>query len=298
MNGFKAACLSGRFVVTSEIGPPKGTDIESVVADIDLLKDRVNGLNVTDNQSAVMRMGPAAIAHEIIARGGEAIYQLTCRDRNRLALQSDLLAAHALGVRNVLCLTGDHPCIGDHPQAKPVFDFDSVHLIQCAGLLNDGVDWNGTELQGVTDFYIGAVVAPDVDPVKPQLFKLSKKVEAGAGFFQTQAVYDMERFAEFMVTVRDITAGTQVKVLAGMLVLTGVGMARYMNASVPGISVPDPLMQELADAPEGEAAMVGADICARHIRLLRDEGICDGVHVMALGRADLVPRILDRAGVL
>lgn len=298
MNRFKAACLSGRFVITSEIGPPKGTDIEAMVADIDLLKGRVDGLNVTDNQSAVMRLGPLAVAHEIIERGGEAIYQATCRDRNRLALQSDLLAAHVLGIRNVLCLTGDHPYVGDHPQAKPVYDFDSVHLIQCARRLNEGVDWNGSELHGATEFFIGAVVAPDADPLMPQLFKLAKKVEAGADFFQTQAVYDMKRFADFMVQVRATTAGTHVKVLAGLLVLTGVGMARYMNASVPGIIVPDSLVQELADAPRGEAALVGADICARHLRFLRDEGICDGVHLMALGRADLVPRILDMAGVL
>lgn len=298
MNRFKAACMSGRFVVTSEIGPPKGTDIEAMTADIELLKGRVSGLNVTDNQSAVMRLGPTAVAHEIIERGGEAIYQLTCRDRNRLALQSDLLSAHVLGVRNVLCLTGDHPSIGDHPQAKPVYDFDSVHLIQCAQRLNEGVDWNGAELQGATDLYVGAVVAPDADPVRPQLFKFAKKVEAGADFFQTQAVYDMDRFAEFMAAARDITAGTDVKVLAGLLVLSGVGMARYMNASVPGITVPDPLVKELAEAAKGEAALVGAEICARHIRFLRDEGICDGVHVMALGRADLVPRILDAAGIL
>lgn len=298
MNRFKAACMSGDFVVTAEIGPPKGTDISAMVADIELLKDRVAALNVTDNQSAVMRMGPLSAAHQVIERGGEAIYQLTCRDRNRLALQSDLLSAHVLGVRNLLCLTGDHPCIGDHPQAKPVYDFDSVHLIQCAQGLNEGFDWNGAGLEGATDFFIGAVVAPDADPIRPQLFKFAKKVEAGAEFFQTQAVYDMQRFADFMTAARKMTAGTRVTVLAGMLLLAGAGMARYLNASVPGIVVPEALVRELEEAPKGEAALVGAAICARHIRFLRDEGICDGVHIMALGRVDLVPRILDMAGEL
>lgn len=296
-SGFASACLSGKFVITAEIGPPKGTDLSNVRAGADLLKNRVDGLNVTDNQSAVMRLAPLAAAHEINRLGGEAICQFTCRDRNRLALQSDLLAAHVLGIRNILCLTGDHPAVGDHPEAKPVYDFDSVHLLQCARGLNQGRDWNGAELSGATDFFLGAVVTPGADPLPPQLMKFGKKIEAGAEFFQTQAVYDIDCFARFMEEARRIAGGAEVKILAGLLVLTGIGMARYVNASVPGITIPDDLLQEMAAAPKGEAALKGAEICARHIRFLREEGICDGVHIMAVGRPDLVPRVLDLAEV-
>lgn len=296
MSRFRDACQKGKFVITAEISPPKGASLTEVTQAIDMLRDRVDALNVTDNQSAVMRMSPLAVAHEIVKRGGEAICQFTCRDRNRLALQSDLLAAHALGVRNVLCLTGDHPAVGDHPQAKPVYDFDSVHLIQAVRLLNQGRDWNGAELQGATDFFIGAVVSPGSDPPLPQLIKMEKKIAAGAEFFQTQAVYDMDSFAKFMTEARRLAGGTQVKVLAGLLVLTGPAMARYMNRSVPGISVPDTVVDEISQAPTGRAAYAGAEICARHVRILRDEGICDGVHIMAIGRPDLVLLVLDLVG--
>ena len=165
---------------------------------IDLLKDKVDGLNVTDNQSAVMRLGSLAVSGEIVRRGGDPIFQTTCRDRNRLGLQSDLLSAAFLGITNVLCLTGDHPVVGDHKQAKGVFDFDSVHLIQCCKKMNEGNDWAGNELDGATDFFVGAVVTPEADPLEPQMYKFARKVEAGADFFQTQAVYDMDNFQRFM----------------------------------------------------------------------------------------------------
>ena len=206
---------------------------------IDMLKDKVDGLNVTDNQSAVMRLGSLAVSGEIVRRGGDPIFQTTCRDRNRLGLQSDLLSAAFMGITNVLCLTGDHPVVGDHKQAKGVFDFDSVHLIQCCKKMNAGHDWAGNELDGGTDFFVGAVVTPESDPIEPQMYKFARKVEAGADFFQTQAVYDMDNFQRFMEEAREITAGTNVKIMAGLVVLTGVGMAKYMNRAVPGIFVPD-----------------------------------------------------------
>lgn len=297
MNSFREACRAGRFVVTSEVGPPKGTDVRGVLEDIDRLKHCVHAINVTDNQSAVMRMGSLAVSHEVVARGGEPVFQLSCRDRNRLALQNDLLSAHLLGVRNVLCLTGDHPWVGDHKEAKPVYDFDSVHLIQCVRKLNAGADWAGNALQGSTDLFAGAVVAPDADPLEPQLYKLAKKVEAGAQFFQTQAVYDLEAFARFMRRVRELLAGTEVRVLAGLLVLSSAGMARYMNRAVPGIYVPDELVDEMACGTKEDAVETGVRICARHIRRLREEGLCDGVHIMAPGKVALVPRILEMAGL-
>ncbi|MBC7294653.1 MAG: methylenetetrahydrofolate reductase [Thermoleophilia bacterium] len=297
MGKYRDACLSGKFVVSGEIGPPKGTNVSAMLHHIDLLKDKVDGLNVTDNQSSVMRLGSLAVSHEIVSRGGDAIFQLTCRDRNRLALQTDLLSAAFLGITNVLCLTGDHPVVGDHKEAKGVFDFDSVHLIQCARRLNEGFDWAGNELDGATDFFIGAVVTPEADPLEPQLYKFAKKVEAGADFFQTQAVYDMENFQRFMEKAREITAGTNVKIMAGLVVLTSLGMAKYLNRAVPGIRVPDPLLEEMAAAPKEKALEKGMEICARHIRFLKDNQVCDGVHIMAIGKEEIVPDILHMAGV-
>jgi 5,10-methylenetetrahydrofolate reductase len=262
-----------------------------------MLKDKVSGLNVTDNQSAVMRLGSLAVSGEIVRRGGDPIFQTTCRDRNRLGLQSDLLSAAFLGITNVLCLTGDHPVVGDHKQAKGVFDFDSVHLIQCCKKMNAGADWEGNQLDGGTDFFVGAVVTPESDPLEPQMYKFARKVEAGADFFQTQAVYDMDNFQRFMEQAREITAGANVKIMAGLVVLTGLGMAKYMNRAVPGIFVPDSLLEELGTVPKEEAVHKGIEIAARHIRFLRDNKVCDGVHIMAIGKEEIVPEILQLAGV-
>jgi methylenetetrahydrofolate reductase (NADPH) len=187
--------------------------------------------------------------------------------------------------------------VGDHKQAKGVFDFDSVHLIQCCKKMNEGKDWEGNELDGKTDFFVGAVVTPESDPLEPQLYKFARKVEAGADFFQTQAVYDMDNFQSFMQRAREITAGTEVKIMAGLVVLTGVGMAKYMNRVVPGIFVPDTLLEELAAVPKEDAMHKGMEIAARHIRFLRDNKLCDGVHIMAIGKEDIVPEILEMAGL-
>ncbi len=297
MGKYREACESGRFVVSGEIGPPKGTDVDTMLHHIELLKDMVDGLNVTDNQSAVMRLGSMAVSHEIVSRGGDAIYQMTCRDRNRLALQNDLLSAHFLGLRNVLALTGDHVSVGDHKDAKEVYDFESVQLIQCIKRMNEGFDWAGNELGGGTDFYIGAVVTPESDPIEPQKLKFEKKIDAGAQFFQTQAVYDMDNFQRFMEYARGVTEGKDVKMMAGLVVLTSVGMAKYMNKFVPGVFVPDDLLEEMASVPKEEAVKKGMEICARHIRFLIDNDICDGVHVMAIGKEEIVPEILELAGL-
>jgi 5,10-methylenetetrahydrofolate reductase len=280
------------FVVTAEIGPPKGTDVAAMIHHIDLLKDKVDALNVTDNQSSVMRVSSLAACRLILDRGGEPILQLTCRDRNRLALQSELLSAWVLGVKSVLCLTGDYVTVGDHPQAKPVFDLDSVQLLQTVGLLNQGKDLAGKDLQGKTDFFAGAVVTPEADPIEPQLIKFRKKVAAGARFFQTQAIYDLDNFKRFMDEARK----HEVKIMAGIVLLVSAGMARYMNKNVPGIFVPDALIEELAGAEKGKAIEVGIRIAGRMIRQLREEKLCDGVHIMAIGKEDRVPDILAAAG--
>ncbi len=288
---FQQAFADKDFVVTAEVGPPKGTDISTLVHHIELLKDKVDGLNVTDNQSSVMRISSLAICRLILDHGGEPILQLTCRDRNRLALQSELLSAWVLGVRSVLCLTGDYVSVGDHPQAKPVFDLDSVQLLQTVGLLNQGKDLAGGDMLGVTGLYPGAVVTPEADPLEPQLLKFEKKVAAGAKFFQTQAIYDLESFKRFM----DVARKRDVKVMAGIVLLVSAGMARYMNKNVPGIFVPDPLIKELSQAEKGKAIEVGIQIAGRMIRQLREEKLCDGVHIMAIGKEDRVPEILEAA---
>ncbi len=291
---FKEALESGKFVVTAEVGPPKGTNIEKLLHHIDLLKDRVDALNVTDNQSAVMRICSLAVCKIIRDRGGEPILQITCRDKNRLAIQSELLGAHVLGIHNVLCLTGDHIVVGDHIDAMPVFDIDSVHLIQAVRTLEQGKDMAGNDLDGPVSFCVGATATPEADPLEPQLLKFQKKVRAGIDFVQTQAVYDLDKFRRFMEFARKFD---RVKILAGIVLLASVGMARYMNANVPGIFVPEEMIQELASAPKGKAIEKGIEIAARLIRTIRDEGICDGVHIMAIGREERVLDILDAAGL-
>ncbi len=291
---FKEALESGKFVVTAEVGPPKGTDIEEMIHHIELLKGKVDAVNFTDNQSAVVRMCSLAGCKVALEHGVEPILQMTCRDRNRIGLQSDLLGAYALGVRNVLCMTGDHVSAGDHKEAKPVYDVESVQLLQIVDHLNNGKDMAGNELHGKTDFFQGAVVTPEADPLEPQLIKFEKKVRAGAKFFQTQAIYDIEKFKEFMKHARKFP----VKIIAGLVVLKSAGMANFLNKFVPGIKVPQELIDELKAAGKEKALETGLNITARHIRQLKEEGICDGVHIMAIGMEDKVPIILEKAGLL
>ena len=289
----KQAFASGKFVVSGEVGPPKGTNIEEMLQHIDLLKDKVDALNVTDNQSSVMRISSLAVCKLIREHGGEPILQLTCRDRNRLALQSELLSASILGVNNVLCLTGDYITIGDHTEAKPVFDLDSVQLIQALRQMEKGKDLAGNDLQGAPQFFAGAVVTPEADPIEPQLLKFEKKVKAGAEFFQTQAIYDIGNFKKFMQYARQF----KVKIMAGIVLLTSAGMGRYMNQNVPGIFVPQELIDEMAAAPKGKALDKGIEIAGRMIKQLKEEKICDGVHIMAIGKEAVIPDILSAAGL-
>ena len=286
---------SGKFVVTAEIGPPKGTNLETMIHHIDLLKDKVDALNVTDNQSSVMRYPSVATAILIEERGGEPILQMTGRDRNRMALESDLLFAYSRGVKNVLCLTGDSITVGDHKQAKGVFDLDSVQLVRMVRLMESGKDLGGNELDGAVEFCTGAIVTPEANPIEPQLIKFEKKVEAGAKFFQTQAVYDLDKFRNFMQYARQF----DVKIMAGLVLLVSAGMARYMNANVPGISVPDELLKEMAGVPKGKgnALKKGIEITGRMIKELKEDEVCDGVHIMAIGKEEVVPDILAAAGM-
>lgn len=293
ISNFKQALDSGKFVVTSEIGPPKGTNIEKMLHHIELLKNRVDALNVTDHQSSVMRFPSLGGCLAIKEKGGEPILQVTCRDRNRLALQAELLLAYTRNIRNVLCLTGDAVSVGDHKEAKGIYDLDSVQLIRTIRQMETGKDSGGNELDGAVQFCAGAIVTPEADPLEPQLIKFEKKVEAGAEFFQTQAIYDLEKFARFMEYARQFP----VKILAGIVLLSSARMAQYMTENVPGINVPQELIDELASAPKGGALRKGIEIAGRMIATLKKEAICDGVHVMAINREETVPEILAIAGL-
>ncbi|NWF77470.1 MAG: methylenetetrahydrofolate reductase [Chloroflexi bacterium] len=290
---FKEVLKSGKFVVTSEIGPPKGTNIEKMLHHIDLLKDKVDALNVTDHQSSVMRFPSIGGCLAIKERGGEPILQMTCRDRNRLALQAELLFAYTRGIRNVLCLTGDAVVVGDHKAAKGVFDLDSTQLLRMIRQMESGKDLGGNELDGTVEFCAGAIVTPEANPIEPQLMKFEKKVEAGAEFFQTQAIYDLDKFAKFMQYARQFP----VKILAGIILLVSARMAKYMTENVPGVFVPQNLIDELAAAPKGEALNKGIEIAGRMIATIKKEAMCDGVHVMAIGKEEVVPDILKAAGL-
>ena len=292
-SAFHEKVESGKFIVTGEVGPPKGTDIETMLHHIDLLKDKVDAMNVTDNQSSVMRLSSLSVCHLIKELGGEPILQMTCRDRNRMALESDLLSANILDIHNVLCLTGDYISVGDHPQAKPVFDLDSCQLVQTVRMLENGKDSGDMDLKGNASYFAGAIVTPEANPIEPQLLKFEKKVKAGAEFFQTQAIYDIGRFKKFMEYARKF----DVKMFAGIVLLNNAGMARYMNRNVPGIFVPEELITRLKDAGKGEAALAeGVKIAGEMIAQLRDEKVCDGVHIMAIGKEEIVPDIITAAG--
>ena len=296
VESFKKVLKKDNFIITAEIGPVKGTNTQEMVNSINLLKDKVDALNVTDNQSAVMRYPSLGGCLLINEREGEPIFQITCRDRNRLSIQGDLLFAYSRGIENVLCLTGDSLKMGDHPEAKPVYDIDSVQLIQLIRNLNSGKDHSGNDLDGGVDFCIGASATPSADPIEPQLIKFEKKLKAGIDFVQTQAVYDLDELKRFVDYSRSINKS--VKILAGIVLLVGAGMAKWMNDNIPGIFVPQNLIDELVKMPKGEGLSKGIEIAGNLIKRIKDEKICDGVHIMAIGKEEKVPDILESAGIL
>ncbi len=306
---FKEKIQAGKCLITGEVGPPKGADVAHLLEEADLFKDRVDATNVTDIQSSVMRVGSLAVCHLLKERGHTPVFQVTCRDRNRLALQSDILSAAILGIENILILTGDHQSLGDHPQAKGVFDLDSVQLLEAIRGLEEGHDMVGNKLEGAPPkFCLGAVVNPGADPIEPEIIKLEKKVKAGAEFIQTQAVYEPEKFKTFMEMIKHIhpvrhcsangnangvSNGVKVPILVGIVLLKSAGMARYMNKNVAGVFVPDNLIKEMETTKDKKAASV--EIGARLIKELK--GSCQGVHIMPLGWDDLIVKVLDKAGI-
>ena len=284
----------GEFVITAEVGPPKGFHIEHLVDEVNTyLKGRISAVNVTDNQSSVMRLGSLVTCKVLQDQGLTSIFQLTCRDRNRIALQSDVLSAALLGIENLLLLTGDHTTLGDNPQAKPVFDLDSVSLIHMVKKLEQGEDLAGNPLEGEPpSFAKGAVVSPCSDSVDVQLIKMEQKIKAGAEYFQTQAVYEPEKFIKFMEKAKQFG----VPVMLGIVIPKSAGMAKFMSENIAGISVPDNMIEELKkDKEKTKAGITGVEISARIIRECKD--YCQGVHIMAMGWESKIPGILDLAGL-
>ncbi|MBQ8621021.1 MAG: methylenetetrahydrofolate reductase [Oscillospiraceae bacterium] len=284
---------NGEFVVTAEVGPPKGINMDHVVEEAKTYLSGITAVNVTDNQSSVMRIGslPACIA--LKNAGLTPIYQTTCRDRNRLALQSDLLGAAMLGIENILCLTGDHTKMGDHPGAKPVFDLDSVSLLHTVCQLEKGVDLGGNALVGEPPkFAKGAVVSPCSDSVDAQLAKMERKVMAGADYFQTQAVFEPEKFIKFMEKAKQFGKPVQL----GVIIPKSAGMAKFMNKNVAGVHVPQEMIDALAaDKERAKAGITGVEIAAQIIKECKP--YCQGVHIMALGWESKVPDLLKLAGI-
>ena len=284
---------NGEFVVTAEVGPPKGIHIDHMVEEAKEYLSGITAVNVTDNQSSVMRMGslPACVA--LKNAGLTPILQLTCRDRNRIALQSELLGAAMLGIDNILCLTGDHTKMGDHPGAKPVFDLDSVSLLHTVCQLEKGVDLGGQQLVGEPPkFAKGAVVSPCSDSVDAQLAKMERKVMAGAEYFQTQAVFDSEKFISFMEKAKEFGKPVQL----GVISPKSAGLAKFMNKNVAGVHVPQWMIDELAaDKEKAKAGITGVELAAKVIKECRP--YCKGLHIMALGWDAKVPELLKLAGI-
>ena len=287
----------GIFVVTGEVGPIKGaisrdkTIDPSCAKEAMFLQNCVHAVNVTDNQSAVMRLGSLAASVGLKQRGIEPVYQLTCRDRNRIALQSDLLTAYSMGIDNVLLITGDHIQLGDHKEAKPVFDLDSVQLIKMACGLKEGFDISGNPIENPPDMAFGAVVNPNFEPLELQLLKMRKKIEVGADFFQTQAVYDVSIFERFA----NIASKFGVPIQVGVVVLKSPRMGAYMNKNVSGIQVPQSWIDEIGSVDQADRKKKAAEMMGRFLSQVKP--MVQGVHIMPLGWTDIVPAILEEAGI-
>lgn len=286
---FKNAIKEKDFVITAEIFPPKGTDLKNFKEKASILKNSVDAVNVTDNQRAIMRISSLAASKILLEMDVDPIYQITCRDRNRLALQSDLIGASALGIHNVLALSGDYPTNGDHPQAKPVYDLDTVQLIQTINRLNSGQNLVGTSLNGNTDFLIGAVCNPVYDQIDLQYMMLEKKIKAGAKFFQTQAVYSSDIFKKFLKNIKH----PDIRFLAGIVPLKSAKMAHMLNEKVPGITIPEEIIKEMEKAED--PLKKGIELSADLIKELKS--FADGVHIMAINFESQIPKILKKAGL-
>ena len=288
----------GEFVVTSELGPPRGASREDVEKKAELLKGYADAFNLTDCQTAMVRLSSIASGAILLDMGMEPVVQMTCRDRNRIAMQSDILGAASLGMKNLLCLTGDHQCFGDHPEAKGVFDLDSINQLDMFRQMRDEKKFqSGEELKSEEPkLFLGAAENPFADPFQYRAARLAKKVKAGADFIQTQIIYNVEKFEEWMSMVRAMGLHEKVSILAGVTPIRSLGMAKYMKKNVPGMDVPDELIKRLEGA--GKKKAEGINICLEVIERVRQiEGV-SGVHIMAVEWEEIVPEITERAGLL
>ncbi|MCK5231393.1 MAG: methylenetetrahydrofolate reductase [Desulfobulbaceae bacterium] len=288
---------SGQFALTAEAGPPKGTSAAAVKRKGDILKTCCDALNVTDNQTAIVRM--SSISGCVLLKGMdvEPIMQMVVRDRNRIAIQSDILGAVALGIRNILCLSGDHQSFGNHPSAKGVYDIDSIQFIQLVKTMRDEHKFlNGEDISGDVPLYIGAAANPFADPFEFRVRRLAKKIKAGADFIQTQGIFDMDKFSRWMTMVCDEGLDQKVHILGGIIPIKSVGMARYMAKNVAGISVPDELVKRMQGAKDAKEE--GVKIALETIEQLKEVDGVHGVHIMAIAWEDIVPRIAEEAGLM
>jgi len=287
----------GRFAVTAELGPPQGSSAEFVRRKAQLLKPCCDAVNITDNQTAVVRMSSMAACALVKQEGLDPVMQMTCRDRNRIAMQSDILGAVALGIQNLLCLSGDHQKFGNHPGSKNVHDLDSVQLIEVVRKMRDEAQFmSGDKISGGVPLFIGAAANPYADPFEFRVVRLAKKVKAGADFIQTQAVFEVERFAKWMEMVRDKGLDQKVHILVGLIPIKSVGMARYMRDYVSGLMVPDELVVRMENAKD--AREEGVKIALEIIERIRDIPGVHGIHIMAVAWEEVVPLIAERAGLL
>ncbi|MBW2554774.1 MAG: methylenetetrahydrofolate reductase [Deltaproteobacteria bacterium] len=289
----------GKFAVTGELGPPRGADANVIKEKAQYLKGMVDSVNITDNQTAVVRMSSWAASALLIQEGLEPNYQMVCRDRNRIAMQSDILGAYALGIRNILCLSGDHQMFGDHPKSKKVFDIDSIQLINMVKKMRDeGKFLNGEELTEPPRMFIGAAANPFGEPYEFRVYRLAKKIEAGADFIQTQCIYNMERFREWVKQANDMGLTEKVYILAGVTPMKALGMARYMKKNVPGMDVPDWVINRLKGVEKKKQAEEGIAICCEQIEEFKEMKGIAGVHVMAIEWEKRVPEIVEKAKLL
>jgi methylenetetrahydrofolate reductase (NADPH) len=289
---------AGKFAVTAEVGPPRGAEAEVIRQKAALLKGYVDAVNVTDNQTAIVRMSSIASCAHLVQLGIEPVMQMVTRDRNRIALQSDIMGAYSLGIRNMLCLSGDHQTFGSHPEAMNVYDIDSMHLIHTVKTMRDeGKDLSGFELNGTPKMFIGAAENPFADPFEYRVIRLAKKVAAGADFIQTQCVYDIKRFKEWVDQARERGLTEKVHILAGVTPLKSARMAKYMATKVSGITIPEAVIKRLEGAPKEQASAEGIKICLETIRQLREIKGLHGIHIMAIEWEEKVPEIVKAAGL-
>ena len=298
-SNLERALSSGHFAVTCECGPPKGADVEYLEKKIGLIRGCVDAANVTDNQTAVVRMSSIAASSILVKNGVEPVMQMVTRDRNRIAAQSDGFGASALGIRNMLCLTGDHQIFGNHPKSKNVFDLDSLQLLDVVRTIRDrGVVNSGDPVQGGIKMFLGAAANPFADPFEFRVIRLAKKIDAGADFIQTQCIYDMKRFRDFMKMACDMGLDKSCYILAGLTPLKSAGMAAYMNKNVSGITIPEEIIKRIKGAAKNEQAEEGIRLLLDQIQEVREIPGISGVHIMAIEWEDRVREITERAGLL